>query len=111
MFRKKLPYDITSITYGIYPIYDKRSPLDIWEDWINSIRNNFTVLYSDKKEGIKILLMKDVFLTAKFDEETGYINLKLSTRHPDQMEYKMREDIISDLINAITSDFLEDDDE
>lgn len=97
LLRDNLPYDISSVTFGLY-IPDHFS-CETWNEWMNTILKNFTLIYSDEKEGLVMMLEKDVYLAAKYVAETDSISMKISTRYPFQMSNKLKEKDISDLID------------
>lgn len=99
----KLPYDISSLTFGLYLRESEEvdGRLDSWLTWMNKMRKANTVICSDS-QGIKMMVAEDVYITAKFDEDTSHIYLKISTRYPSQMKYKLKDDaVVNKIIDAV----------
>ena len=99
LLNEDLPYDITSVTFGLY-IGDQLA-CDVWDEWLEKIRGNFTVIYCDAREGIVLMVARDIYLSAKYDEENNHISMKISTKYPFQMKGTLIEKDMSDLIDYI----------
>ena len=103
LLKADLPYDLASITFGLYlSEADEDGCKDkSWLTWMNKMRRTNTVICSDSR-GIQMMVAEDVYITVKFDEDTSLLYLKISTRYPSQMKYKLKDEaVVKEIIDAV----------